>query len=74
MICIANENIRAKIKLSIYQGDTDDILTNMKMLTIISLMQSILAQFILLETLRIETSSKIESSLIELHFIDEKEV
>ena len=74
MICIANENIRAKIKQDIYQGDTDDILTNMKMLTIISLMQSILAQFILLETLRIETSSKIESSLIELHFIDEKEV
>ena len=74
MICIANENTRAKIKQSIYQGDTDDILTNMKMLTIISLMQSILAQFILLETLRIETSSKIESSLIELHFIDEKEV
>ena len=74
MICIANENIRAKIKQSIYQGDTDDILTNMKILTIISLMQSILAQFILLETLRIETSSKIESSLIELHFIDEKEV
>ena len=33
MICIANENIRAKIKQSIYQGDTDDILTNMKMLT-----------------------------------------
>ena len=51
MICIANENIRAKIKQSIYQGDTDDILTNMKMLTIISLMQSILAQLILLETL-----------------------
>jgi hypothetical protein len=37
-------------------------------------MQTISAQFILLETLRIDTSSKIKSSLIELHFIDEKEI
>ena len=37
-------------------------------------MQSISAQFILLETLRIDTSSKIESSLIKLYCIDEKEV
>ena len=74
MICIANENIRAKIKQSIYQGDTDDILTNMKMLTIISLMQSISEHFILLETCRNDTSSKIEQPLIELHFIGEKEL
>ena len=37
-------------------------------------MQTISTQFILLETLRIDTSSKIKSSLIELHFIDEKEI
>ena len=71
---IINEDIRAKIKQSIYQGDTDDILTNMKMLTIISLMQSISEHFILLETCRNDTSSKIEQPLIELHFIDEKGV
>ena len=37
-------------------------------------MQSISEHFILLETCRNDTSSKIEQPLIELHFIVEKEV
>ena len=71
---IKNENIRKKIKKIIDQVDIDDNITIMNMITIISLIQSIQAQFILLETLRIDTSSKIESSLIKLYCIDEKEV
>ena len=71
---ITNENIRAKIKKSIDLTDIDDNMTIMHLLTIISLMQSILAQFILLETLRNEPSSKIEQSLIELQYIGEKEI
>ena len=71
---ITNENIRKKIKKIIDQVDIDDNITIMNMITIISLMQSISAQFILLETLRIDTSSKIESSLIKLYCIDEKEI
>ena len=74
---ITNERIRAKIKLYIDQVDIDGITTIMLLwiwLTLVNLMQSISSQFILFETLRIDISSKIESSLIELHFIDEKEV
>ena len=74
---ITNERIRAKIKLYIDQVDIDGITTIMLLwiwLTLVNLMQSISSQFILFETLPIDISSKIESSLIELHFIDEKEV
>ena len=71
---ITNERIRAKIKQCIDQVDIDDNITIMNMITIISLIQSIQAQFILLETLRIDISSKIESSLIKLYCIDEKEI
>ena len=74
---ITNERIREKIKLYIDQVDIDGITTIMLLwiwLTLVNLMQSISSQFILFETLRIDISSKIESSLIELHFIDEKEV
>ena len=74
---ITNERIREKIKLYIDQVDIDGITTIMLLwiwLTLVNLMQSISSQFILFETLRIDISSKIESSLIEFHFIDEKEV
>ena len=71
---ITNKNTRAKIKKIINQVDIDDNITIMNMITIISLMQSILAQFILLETLRNDPSSKIEQSLIELQYIGEKEI
>ena len=71
---IANENIKAKIKQSIDQEDFYGNKTILNMINYNQFNAKNIGTIILLETLRIDTSSKIKSSLIELHFIDEKEI
>ena len=71
---IINEDIRAKIKQSIDQADINGNTIIMNMTNYNQFNASILEHFILLETCRNDTSSKIEQPLIELHFIDEKEL